>query len=183
MIFMKKWKISFLLLLCCSFLVSCNIDAQEQEMPDIVFVYKSVFDYRSEYEVWFIDKSGNIYFSTECEVVGGQHQERIDKYVAGELSDKISHVGTVEISELKKNYNLLREVADNDEFKVVFDGTGVNAERPLQRWYGIYYNSNGELEQLMFLKKDSGTYTPNDSKASEIANWMNSLMESTKPKE
>ncbi|MBQ7774623.1 MAG: hypothetical protein IJ379_01790 [Lachnospiraceae bacterium] len=180
---MKKWKISLLVLLCCSFLVSCNIDAQKQEMPDIVFSYEVIFDDEDIYEIWFIDKSGNIYFSDESELVFCGFQERNDKYVAGEWERKISHVGTVEVSELKKYHEILKKLADNDEFELVFDGFGLNVEMPWKLWYGMYYDTNGELKHLLFCQKDSGTYTPNDSKASDIANWMNSLMESTKPKE
>ncbi|MBQ7774624.1 MAG: hypothetical protein IJ379_01795 [Lachnospiraceae bacterium] len=180
---MKKWKISLLVLLCCSFLVSCNIDAQEQEMPDIVFSYEVIFDDEDMYEIWFIDKQGNIYFSAEGDIVVCEFQERVQKYANGELNDKILHVGTVEVSELKKYYKLLQKVGNNEGFQLVFDGVGRNVEMPLLLWYGTYYNLDGEMENCLLYRDGSEARVPNDSNASDIVEWMNSLMESTKPKE
>lgn len=180
---MKKYLTILLSTICCLVLSSCSTSAKEQEMPEIVFLYKSTFRSKDEYKIWFIDKQGNIYYSTDAQVVGSPFPERVEQFAAGEYDGKISLVGTVEISELEGYYKQFNKLTKNKEFELVFPGWGVNEECPWQRWYGFYYDSNEELKWLLFSEEDSSEYIPNDTNALEIAEWMSELMKETMPKE
>ena len=172
-----------LLIIGCLMLSSCNISSKEQKMPEIVFVYESSFSYKNEYKIWFIDKEGNIYYSTDDQVVGNPFQVKIDKFTAGEYDDKMTLVGTVEVSELESYYKQFIKLTKNKEFELVFPGWGVTAECPWQRWYGLYYDSDEELKWLLFFEEDTSEYIPNDTNAVEIEEWMSELMKETVPKE
>ena len=150
------------------------------QMPEIVFMninnYTEIAQEGEEqYAMTFYDKYGNHYVSGNSYgdyICGLQYEELINQYAAGELDDKITLHTTCDVNELFESYQKLCEVSKNKEYEILYPESVPAVESIKIKWYGLYYDKNGELNMLEIHAKQYGwDFEANDERANEIYDW------------
>lgn len=148
------------------------------EMPEIVFVYE-ICHYDICYsrddvlcDISFCDKNGNFYIAKHTELNGLSTEEFIKEYMAGNMNNQIEFCMTVDSNEVFKNYKKLCKASKNKQFEIVYPGYGPEYIEAEERWYGIYYDREGNVQTLTYHKADAhGSHYSNDECANEIYEW------------
>ena len=173
--------LAILTILLIFYLIYIRIDlVGKEDMPDIVFMYS--YEYNHEYfESYVFDKNGNIYYSSKEEVCSHSYKEKLDLYATGELKNKMELIGTIDTSELEKFFQSFLEIMHDGGVNLTSDDCIPDVIAPWERWYGLYYDKNGDVELTLLYQEDAGTHYTNDTRADEIVEWMKQIVDKYKP--
>lgn len=146
------------------------------QMPGIVFIvdyyYKTLPATQNQYAIRFYDKNGNYYGTDNREVCGMSFEELVKAFENGELDGKITcYSHTCDADELFTNYQKLCEVSKNNELDIVYPQAVSAVEEDLIQWYGLYYDREGEFQQIMIHEDEEESFYTNDKQANEIYEW------------
>lgn len=164
--------LSVFLLVGCGQLLNNTFD-ESVNMPDIVFM--NTVDYNDNsngHALTFYDKSGNYYTSDDEYVCTLSYKELINEYKAGSLNDKITFHTSCDVSGLYDNYKKLCNAVQSGDCSIVYPEIMPCVEDSIYRWYGIYYDKNGEPEITVIHKRECMTELESDNETvNEVYNW------------
>lgn len=155
----------------------------QSEMPEIVFVYHieylssaysgEMYDSKNaKCGMTFCDKNGNFYVSENTGICSLSAEELIKEYAAGNLNNQIKLWTMVDSDEVYKNYKKLCKVSKNNKFEMVYPEFGPESIEDVERWYGIYYDKEGNVQTLTYHEANAhGSHYSNDERANEIYEW------------
>lgn len=146
------------------------------KVPEILFTYKYEFGYVTEGEdlgiIYIFDNKGNVYSSTEEEIIKGDYSKILEKVNSGELNA----VGKVSVSVVREKFNLLKAIARNRKFelKETEQQAYPDVVSDYLWWEGYYYTRKDEIKSILFYQYTTFRkyYKSTDSRAYDIAEWM-----------
>lgn len=178
---MRKNKlISAILIIVCLFLVTiittCIIqhvalekETEHVELPEIVFEY--VVDDPGLADISrIIDRDGNIY-----DVSPSMNTAKmVQLYRDGRIEDKLKKIGTVNVVELKKRYQIFMELVNNPEYNPQYppDADVPTIELPEEQWYGYYYDDNYNLCHYLLYQYQYYAPEVSDKRGPKLAEWI-----------
>lgn len=147
------------------------------QMPDIVFLVtidyvRQAAESQGERQIMFYDKNGTYYSSDDENVCNMDFKELVSEFSAGNLVENIEFHGNCEVEELFENYQKLCKVSEQKDLELRYPTEGPAVEEDVWTWYGLYFDSQGELNALVYHKKDAfGDHMTNSKTANEIYEW------------
>lgn len=162
----------FLALSACD---SSSSDAASQnEMPDIVFLYR--YDGANYYsnDIWLIDKEGKVYNNIGDELKAVSDIE--EEYQTIQSNEKWTLVKQISLNELKIKYDVLKAISistQNIIHDVEYYDDAIDGDKD---WRGYCYDKKGNIIAVkLYANGDSGYYNE-DTRAEELADWMCDIM-------
>lgn len=143
-----------------------------ENIPDIVFLYSSHYNNES-FTTYVFDKNGNIYHSSKEEAYYLNYKELLELYAAGKLEDRLSLAGTVPPSEIEENVQTFLQIMHDGGVELTSEESLSDIIVLQEKWYGLYYDIDGNVNITLLYKKDDGKHEANDSRVDEIVDWMN----------
>lgn len=181
---MKK----MVIIICMGLLLSLSGCSQqpeipEVEMPEIVFKYFYYMDYFGTrdippYDIWWIERDGTAYH-------GGDETHRsavnlMEQYESIKAEFDYEVVGTVDVEILQEKWQVLQEIVNGENNEVLIEDDMLTVVKPEEMWYGYYYNSEGELKVVTLRGEGNLTYTNQDPRARELADWLDEVFQENK---
>ncbi len=178
---MRKKKLTFaiLIVVCLSIIaimtafiiryVALVKETEHVELPEIVFHY--VVDDPGLADISrIIDRDGNIY-----DVSPSMNTAKmVQLYRDGRIEDKLKKIGTVNVVELKKRYQIFMELVNNPEYNPQYPPDATVPDVPMANieWYGYYYDDNYNL--CHYLLYQYRYYAPevSDKRGPKLAEWI-----------
>ena len=137
------------------------------ELPEIVFE-RSVVNTDDTCLCRIIDKEGNIYSSKKFWTAN----ELFQMYKDNRLNEEFEYVGEVNLFVLKNKYKIFLDLVANPEYEVIEPTEVPDYFAPSYSWWGYYYNSNEEVDVMLFYKNYFGDYEVTDERGKELADWI-----------
>ena len=150
------------------------------EMPDIVFMYSYQY-YPERFAKCVFDKDGNIYYSCEEEVFYLNYKDMLELYTSGELKNKMELIGTIDTSELEENFQSFLEIMRDGGVNLTSDDWIIDEIVPIEKWYGLYYDKDGNVEITLLYLEDEGEHYTNDARVDKLVYWVSLTMAKHKP--
>jgi hypothetical protein len=139
-------------------------------MPSIVFICVNTSE-DGDTSLTFWDKNGNYYSCEENDITIYPFNELIEKFNSGD-GNFIKLEQTCDIEQLQTNYETILEIADNADYEIVYTDELPDVEARSVGWYGLYYNSEGEICYLLLhIEKFMTQIYANDERANDIYRW------------
>lgn len=133
---------------------------------NIVFVMKySNYAWGKQIKGYVIDSQGSIKSFDVSEQEELSLDESIKYY---ESLGESAVIGTVDMEDLKDNYRLLLETADNS----FTDPVSVGADMGAYEYFGIIYNSDGSYREILLGQFGDWETVNTDKNAAEILKWL-----------
>ncbi len=168
--------------ICVSLLLSLSGCSQQQEieMPEIVFEYFYYMDYFGTrdippYDIWWIEQDGTVYH-------GGDETHRsavdlMEQYESIKTEFDYEVVGTVNVDVLQEKWQVLQEIVNGENNEVLIEEDMLTVVKPREKWYGYYYNSDGELKIVTLRGEGNTMYINQDPRARELADWLDEVFQ------
>ena len=137
------------------------------ELPEIVFE-RSVVNTDDTCLCRIIDKEGNIYSSKKFWTAN----ELFQMYKDNRLNEEFEYVGEVNLFVLKNKYKIFLDLVANPEYEVIEPTEVPDYFAPSYSWWGYYYNSNEEVDVMLFYENYFGDYEVTDERGKELADWI-----------
>jgi hypothetical protein len=155
-------------------LVACGknskYDTEYGVMPSIVFLCMNTSE-DGDVSLTFWDKNGDYYSCADNDITTSYFDELIEKFNSGE-GNFTKHEQTSDIKQLQNNYETILEIADDADYKIVYPDVLPDVEAGRINWYGLYYNSEGEVCYLLIHREECMTQIyANDERANDIYRW------------
>lgn len=182
---MSKRRISIILICIMMGIMGCGnfkSNSTEEEkvgasacVPDIVFMNTIKFlthdTENPDSALTFYDREGNHYVSSDQYVCSLSIEQLIKEYSEGKISDKISYHMSCDKDELIENYQKLSKI-NKDDYKIIYPEVGPDLIANEEKWYGIYYDKDGNIQVLTIHEKDAhGNSFADDDRINEIYEW------------
>jgi hypothetical protein len=138
-------------------------------MPNIVFLNTiSHWDYDG-YDVTFFDSEGNYYNKSYDSYVSSK--TILEEFESTpESFSKLEQ--TCDVSELQGNYQIVYLLANSEDYGLDYPTEYPDVEDDTTCLYGLYYDTDGELQQLLLhLSEYSTGINANDERANDIYAW------------
>jgi hypothetical protein len=149
--------------------VDNNVNVNEV-MPSIMFLCVNTNE-DGDVSLTFWDKNGDYYSCTDNDITTSPFDELIEKFNSGE-DNFIRQKQTCDIEQLQNNYETILEIADNADYKIVYPDVLPDVEAGSVGWYGLYYNSEGEVCNLLIHREERMTQIyANDERANDVYRW------------
>ncbi|MDE7366613.1 MAG: hypothetical protein K2N24_04590 [Lachnospiraceae bacterium] len=168
-----------LIIICMSLLLSLSGCSQQQEieMPEMVFRYFYHLDYQEvpPYDIWWIEQDGTICHSRDETYQSAAGLMEQYESIKAELDYEV--VGTVDVDVLQEKWEILQEIVNGENNEVLLEEDMLTVVKPREKWYGYYYNSDGELEVVILRGEGNTMYINQDPRARELADWLDEVFQ------
>lgn len=169
------------IMICVSLLLSLSGCSQQQEMeiemPEIVFRYFYYLDYQEvpPYDIWWIEQDGTICHSRDETYQSVADLMEQYESIKAELDYEV--VGTVDVEVLQEKWQILQEIVNGENNEVLLEDDMLTVIEPEEKWYGYYYNSDGELQLVILRGEGNISYIHQDHRARELADWLDEVFQ------
>lgn len=173
----KKYAYITVGILICIIIIFIVLPKSREDMPNIVFSYDvREDDLEGPYEIYMIDKRGNVYYSKNVDF-RGMASKLEEMYISGEVKSKAKLIKTIDISELESNFTVLRSVVKKGNYKLIEDpeAPAPTVEAPYETWYGNYYSVTGNVKNIELYFKTNYELLSKDERSKELADWISEV--------
>ncbi len=146
------------------------VDNETESMPEIVFLCRKTTP-EGESCITFWDREGN-YYSCENKVLDLLDIEAfVDEFVNNK-DEFTLHEQKCDTEQLESNYEIICELAENDEFELLTPEMLPEVEADIISYYGFYYNEDNEINYVLYHSNECMTpIYANDERANDVFDW------------
>lgn len=170
------------MIIICTFffltLPGCNSSsgnaASQNEMPDIVFLYRYYGSGSYQNDIWLIDKEGNVYNN-----IGDKSKDVStieEEYQTIQSNEKWTLVKQISLNELKIKYDVLKAISISKQNITHDVESYLDVIHGVKRWWGNCYDKKGNIISVDLYSDGDWGYYNEDARAEELADWMCDIM-------
>ena len=170
------------MIIICTFLFltfsGCNSSsgnaASQNEMPDIVFLYRYYGSGSYQNDIWLIDKEGNVYNN-----IGDKSKDVStieEEYQTIQSNEKWTLVKQISLNELKIKYDVLKAISISKQNITHDVESYLDVIHGVKEWRGNCYDKKGNIISVDLYSDGDWGYYNEDARAEELADWMCDIM-------
>jgi hypothetical protein len=168
----------------------CDVTIDESKLPSILFISKTSYDNIITEEdikngaspciVTFYDKNGNYYSCADDKVIYMDCVNLNSEYELGNIDNRIELIGNCDKYELQKKSVLLENMYISGKLenaKLDMLNSLPDVEAKSSRWFGLYYDSDGNLQSQILHEEECMTdIYMNDDELNKIYVWLKTAL-------
>lgn len=159
--------------------VTADMIQKVSDMPDIVFICCNVHESGNK-QITFFDNNG-AYYSCDDDAICSLPINELTEYFESGDAGFVKHNQTCDKAELQSCHEIICATADDADYALKYPEALPAVETRSVTWYGVYYDSVGEICLFPIHKEDRLTdIYSNSEQINQVYEWYKESIKLTK---